>query len=396
MNDYIRIIKENISKKLQYNNKIITSDLIQEIEDIVFHSNEFFGSNIEEKALIIKKATDYILGYNTIQPLMEDGEISEIMINGSNVFYEKRGILYKWSQKIEKSEVDLIIQKICEQSNRVVNSLQPINDASIEGGIRTNTVLEPISVEGNIITIRKFPKNPITSKQLIENKFLDEQVLLFLKMLVKAKYNIFICGGAGSGKTTLLNVLSEFINKNERIITIEDSIELSIRHIDNLVRLETRKANSEGKGEITIEQLIKTSLRMRPDRIIVGEVRGKEAIDMLQAMNTGHDGSISTGHSNSCEDMISRLETMILSNKEIPLKAITNQIKNAIDIFIFVSRQKNRRVLYEVSEVIKDEKEGIKLNCIIKYDKKDNKAKFINVFMNQIKLEEYQYVSIEK
>jgi len=396
MNDYIRIIKENISKKLQYNNKIITSDLIQEIEYMVFQSNEFFGSNIEEKTLMIKKATDYILGYNTIQPLMDDDEISEIMINGNNVFYEKSGILYKWSQKIEKKEVDLIIQKICEQSNRVVNSLQPINDASIEGGIRTNTVLEPISVEGNIITIRKFPKNPITSKQLVENKFLDEQVLLFLKMLVKAKYNIFICGGAGSGKTTLLNVLSEFINKNERIITIEDSIELSIRHIDNLVRLETRKANSEGKGEITIEQLIKTSLRMRPDRIIVGEVRGKEAIDMLQAMNTGHDGSISTGHSNSCEDMISRLETMILSNKEIPLKAITNQIKNAIDIFIFVSRQKNRRVLYEVSEVIKDEKEGIKLNCIIKYDKKDNKAKFINVFMNQIKLEEYQYVSIEK
>jgi len=396
MNDYINIIKEHISKKLQYNSSIVNEDLIKEVEYIVFQSNEFFGSNIKEKALMIKKATDYIVGYNVIQPLMDDDDISEIMINGSKVFYEKRGILYKWSQKIKKSEVDLIIQKICEQSNRVVNSLQPINDASIEGGIRTNTVLEPISVEGNIVTIRKFPKHPITAKQLIKSEFLDKQVLIFLKMLVKAKYNIFICGGAGSGKTTLLNVLSEFINKNERIITIEDSIELSIRHIDNLVRLETRKANSEGKGEVTIEQLIKTSLRMRPDRIIVGEVRGKEAIDMLQAMNTGHDGSISTGHSNSCEDMISRLETMILSSKEIPLKAITNQIKNAIDIFIFVSREKNRRVLYEVSEVIKDKKEGIKLNCIIKYDKKSNKTNFINTFMNQIKLEEYKYASNEK
>ncbi|MBN2851772.1 MAG: CpaF family protein [Clostridia bacterium] len=392
MNEDINRIKDHIFKNMQDNQAIDDNLIIEEIENHVFNDSCFTGKSLSEKAGLIKTACNLIVGYNKIQELMDDDDISEIMINKNKVFYEKGGVIFRWQDTISDDEVALIIQKIGEKSNRSVNSLQPISDASVEGGLRTNTVLFPISVDGNIITIRKFPKNPFTSQRLIENMFLDEKTLLFLKMLVKAKYNLFICGGAGSGKTTLLNVLSEFIDSNERIITIEDSVELSISHIDNLIRLEARKANSEGKGEVSIEQLIKTSLRMRPDRIIVGEVRGREALDMLQAMNTGHDGSISTGHSNSCRDMISRLETMILSGKEIPLRAIRNQIRNAIDIFIFVSRQNQRRVLYEICEVIKDDHTDIRLNSIMQYNRKTDQFEITSEFNNIEKLEGYQYV----
>jgi len=387
----INLIKDYISNLLKEKDIINEIDIKEEIEKFVFSNKKFRDMNIIEKSNLIKEASDLIIGYNKIQPLIEDDDISEIMINSNIVFYEKKGKMYKWKITLSEKESLLIIQKICEKSNRSINSLQPINDASLEGGIRTNTILYPVAVDGNVITIRKFPKNPITSNYLLQNEFYNKKVLLFLKLLIKAKYNIFICGGTGSGKTTLLNVLSEFINNNERVITIEDSIELSINHIENIVRLEARKANSEGKGEVTIEQLIKASLRMRPDRIIVGEVRGKEALDMLQAMNTGHDGSLSTGHSNSCDDMITRLETMILSNKEIPISAIRNQIKNAIDIFVFVLRIKEKRVLYEIAEVIKDKKENITLNCIYKYDLKNKCIKGVNEFVNTTKIESYTY-----
>lgn len=392
VNDDIRKIKEHVFKLMKDSQSIDDCLIIEEIENHVFKDNCFTGRSFSEKERLIKTSCDLIVGYNKIQELMDDDDISEIMINRNKVFYEKNGIMSKWRESINDEEVLLIIQKIGEKSNRAVNNMQPISDASVEGGLRTNTVLSPISVDGNVVTIRKFPKNPFTSKRLIENSFTDENTLLFLKMLVRAKYNLFICGGAGSGKTTLLNVLSEFIDSNERIITIEDSVELSISHIDNLIRLEARKENSEGKGEVSVEQLIKASLRMRPDRIIVGEVRGKEALDMLQAMNTGHDGSISTGHSNSCIDMISRLETMILSGKEIPVNAIRNQIRNAIDIFIFVSRQNHRRVLYEICEVVKESHRDIRLNSIIRYNKKKDVTEIIGEFKNTDKLEAYQYV----
>lgn len=390
MNHNLSIIKDNIAKWMLEKPNFTEEQVLNEIEQVVFQSKSFIGENINEKKVLITKATQLIIGYQCIQPLMDDDDISEIMINNRQVFFEKYGKINKWEGVITKKEIDLLIQRICEKSNRAINQLQPISDASLQGGIRTNIVLAPISVDGHVITIRKFPKNPITALKLLETGFFDKKIMLFLKMLVKAKYNLFICGGAGSGKTTLLNVLTGFIHNEERVITIEDSIELSITHINNLVRLESRRANSEGKGEITIEQLIKSSLRMRPDRIIVGEVRGKEALDMLQAMNTGHDGSLSTGHSNSNEDMITRLETMVLYNQELPITAIRQHIKNAIDIFIFVKRIGSRRVLSDIAQVDKSKK-NLHLLHLFSYDHKKHQYKMINEFTNISKLERYTH-----
>lgn len=390
MDHNLSIIKDNIAKWMLEKPDFTEKQVLNKIEHVVFSSNDFIGTNINEKDKLIIKAVQVISGYHCIQPLMDDDDISEIMINNQQVFFEKFGKVSKWEGEITQKEIELLIQRICEKSNRTINQLQPISDASLKGGIRTNIVLSPISVDGNVITIRKFPKNPITAFKLLETNFFDKRIMLFLKMLVAAKYNLFICGGAGSGKTTLLNVLTDFINPNERVITIEDSIELSITHINNLVRLESRLSNSEGKGEITIEQLIKSSLRMRPDRVIVGEVRGKEALDMLQAMNTGHDGSISTGHANSNEDMITRLETMVLYNQEIPISAIRQHIKNAIDIFIFVKRIGKRRILSDIAEVDKHQ-DILHLIPLFSFNNKQNNYQMLNEFTNVEKLERYSY-----
>jgi len=287
------------------------------------------------------------------------------MINGPNdIFIEKNGKSIKFELKFESSQkLEDIIQVMVTNVNRTVNESTPIVDARLRDGSRINVVLPPIALNGPIVTIRKFPEKPIDIEKLIELGSLTLEAANTLKMLVIAKYNIFIAGGTGSGKTTFLNALSNFIPNDERIITIEDSAELQILNIPNLVRLETRNANLEGRGEITIRDLIKTSLRMRPERIIVGEVRGAEAIDMLQAMNTGHDGSLSTGHANSTEDMLSRIETMILSSSALPIEAVRKQIVSAIDIIIFLSRlrDKSRRTM-EISEVTGMENNQIKLN----------------------------------
>lgn len=306
-----------------------------------------------------------------LEELIRDPSITEIMINGKDqIFVEQKGRLFQWDNCFETEEkLSDIIQQIVAKSNRVVNEASPIVDARLEDGSRVNVVLKPIALNGPIVTIRRFPARPLSMQDLIKFGALTQTVDSYLKILVEAGYNIFISGGTGSGKTTFLNALSHYIPPDERIITIEDSAELQIYGIANLVRLETRNATIEGCEEISIRDLIKSALRMRPDRIIVGEVRGSETVDLLQAMNTGHDGSLSTGHSNSAQDMLSRLETMVLMGMDLPIVAIRQQIASAVDIIIHLGRlrDKSRKVL-EITEVVGMEQDRIELNTLFSYD----------------------------
>lgn len=305
-----------------------------------------------------------------LQELLEDEEITEIMVNGTdNIFYEKYGTIYRFEKQFSSREkLEDIIQQIVGSNNRMVNLSNPIVDTRLEDGSRVNIVLFPISTDGSAISIRKFPKKPFEMPDLVRMQAITEEAAEFLQKLVKARYNIFVSGGTGSGKTTFLNALSQFIDRDERIITIEDSAELQLIDKPNLVRLETRNASVEGMTEISIRDLIRAALRMRPSMIIVGECRGAEALDVLQAMNTGHDGSLSTGHANSCKDMIARLETMVLMGTELPLEAIRSQIASGIDIFVHLGRlrDKSRRVLSitEVKEYLNGE---IVLNELFKF-----------------------------
>ncbi len=290
-----------------------------------------------------------------LQEFLEDEAVTEIMINGTQaIFYEKGGRLFRSEKRfLSKDKLEDVIQQIVAGSNRLVNEASPIVDARLADGSRVNVVLAPVAIDGPIVTIRKFAKEGITLEKLVSWNSIDRRTADYLISLVVAGYNIFISGGTGSGKTTFLNALSEYIPKTERIITIEDNAELQIRGVENLVRLEARNANVEGTGVITIRDLIKTALRMRPDRIIVGEVRSDEAIDMLQALNTGHDGSLSTGHANSPKDMFSRLETMVLMGMDLPLPAIQRQIASGIDIIVHLGRLRDKsRKLLEVVEVL--------------------------------------------
>lgn len=290
-----------------------------------------------------------------LQEILDDNEVTEIMINSaSQIFIEKDGRMSLWEKEFESQQkLYDIVQQMVSKSNRIINESSPIVDARLPDGSRVNVVLPPIALEGPVVTIRKFPEEPITIEKLIELGSIHEEAALFLEKLVVSGYNFFISGGTGSGKTTFLNVLSNFIPKDERVITIEDSAELQIKNIPNLVRLEARNSNVEGKNEVTIRDLIKSALRMRPTRIVVGEVRNEAAIDVLQAMNTGHDGSLSTGHANSTKDMLSRLETLVLMGMDIPLMAVRKQIASAIDIVVHLGRlrDKSRKVL-EISEVL--------------------------------------------
>lgn len=311
--------------------------------------------------------------YDAIQELLEDADVTEIMINGaSNIFYEKKGKLFQ-AQTHFSSEQKLsdVIQQMAGNSNRMVNEASPIVDTRLADGSRVNIVLSPISIDGAAVSIRKFPKTPILMGDLIRIGSITEEAAAFLKVLVAAGYNIFISGGTGSGKTTFLNALSQYIPREERIITIEDSAELRLVDKPNLVRLETRNQMFDGVKPITIRDLIRTALRMRPERIVVGECRGEEALDMLQAMNTGHDGSLSTGHANSCRDMLSRLETMVLMGMELPLAAIRSQIASGLDILVHLGRMrdKSRKVL-AITEVIGMQDGEIVLKDLYRYVEK--------------------------
>ncbi len=344
----LNIVLKKVRDKISYSSNIDDEMLRGIIAEVILETEELKENTYKDKLKLLNRCFAEIRQYGVIQELIEDDEITEIMVNGvDKIFVEKRGILYQSELKFESEDrLNYLIQKIVTEAGRTVNTMNPIVDARLENGDRVNVVLEPLALNGSILTIRKFQSNRLKLQNMVENGTITAEVMNDLVKLVKAKFNIFIAGGTGSGKTTLLNALSGMIGKNERVISIEDSAELCLENMSNWVRLETRNANSEGVGEIKMSELIKTSLRMRPDRIIVGEVRSSEAIDMLQAMNTGHDGSISTGHANSTMDMLSRIETMVLSGIDIPLEAIKSQINSAIDIIIYIARLRDgsRRV----------------------------------------------------
>lgn len=370
MQEYIRQIREMVSRRLDLTRDVDDDEIREVISEIVMEESKRRYLSLGEKKDIMESVYNSMRGLDVLQPLVDDPTITEIMINGPhNVFVEQNGRLYKKDVSFGTNEkLENVILNIVSKVNRTVNEASPIVDARLQDGSRVNVVLPPIALDGPTITIRKFPEDPMTIEKLIGYKSITPEVAELLERMVKAKYNIFISGGTGSGKTTFLNALSNFIPKDERVITIEDSAELQIKGVANLVRLETRNANMEGKGEITIRDLIKSSLRMRPERIVVGEVRGAEALDMLQAMNTGHDGSLSTGHANSTKDMLSRLETMVISRNNIPIEAIRQQIASAIDIIIQLSRlrDKSRRTM-EISEVVGYENGAVKLNTLYKF-----------------------------
>ena len=317
---------------------------------------ELSGLNFKDKRLILESVYESIRGLSILGEIIADPDITEVMINGyQDIFVEKNGRLKKMEKRFEnRDELIKVITRFVSDAGREVNESEPIVDTRLKDGSRVNVVMPPIALNGPIVTIRRFPKEAMTVQKLISYGSITPEVADVLERLVRARYNIFVSGGTGSGKTTFLNALSNFIPRDERIITIEDSAELQIRNIDNLVRLETRNAGPDGTGAITIRDLIKSALRMRPDRVVVGEVRGAEALDMLQAMNTGHDGSLSTGHANSTVDMLSRLETMVLQGSAgLPLKAIQQQIGSAVDIIIHLSRlsDKSRRTM-EIVEIL--------------------------------------------
>jgi pilus assembly protein CpaF len=371
MNQYKGLLRQRVIKEIDLCREVGDDELYETIDRILLEFSREEYVSITEKLRLRKDIFNSIRRYDVLQELIEDLSITEIMVNGPNqIFIEKNGRISTSDLHFDsKQKLEDVVQQMVSHSNRIINEASPIVDSRLPDGSRVNVVLPPVAIEGPIITIRKFPNHPITMERLLEFGSLSEEVAVFLRQLVVAGYNIFISGGTGSGKTTFLNVLSNYIPPSERIITIEDSAELQIRNIPNLVRLEVRNANSEGSNEITIRDLIKTSLRMRPDRIIVGEVRDAAAIDMLQALNTGHDGSLSTGHANSPADMLSRLETLVLLGAEIPLVAVRKQIASAIDIIVHLGRLRDRsRRLLEVCEILDCECGEILMNPIYEFE----------------------------
>lgn len=372
---FVADIKRYVSENLSLS-QINDDELEEKIEEIVLSRIGDMYCSIEQRVSIVQQVYSSIRGFGLLDSIISDDTITEVMINGpDNVFIEQNGRLFKMDKHFESQrKLEDVIQRIVGLAGREVNQANPICDTRLPDGSRVNVVLPPIALCGPTLTIRKFSKTPMTIEKLIQYGSITQEIADKLEILVRAKYNIFISGGTGSGKTTFLNALSNYIPKDERVITIEDSAELQITGVDNLVSLETRNANTSGAGQITIRDLIKSSLRMRPERIIVGEVRGGEALDMLQAMNTGHDGSLSTGHANSTQDMLSRLETMVLQGAEgLPLEAIKQQIASAVDIIIHLSRLRDKsRKTMEITEVVGVENGQIILNPLYKFEEDDN------------------------
>lgn len=373
--EYIDDVKKYVNDNLPLS-KMNDEELEEKIEEIVKEriGNEYCP--IENIVSIVQQVFSSIRGLGLLDGIISDDSITEVMINGhEDIFIEKKGKLIKLDKKFESQRrLEDVIQRIVGLAGREVNQSNPIVDTRLPDGSRVNVVLPPVALRGPTMTIRKFSKSPMTMERLITYGSLTDEIAQKLELLVKAKYNIFISGGTGSGKTTFLNALSNYIPKEERIITIEDSAELQIAGVENIVSLETRNANAAGAGQITIRDLIKSSLRMRPERIVVGEVRGGEALDMLQAMNTGHDGSLSTGHANSTEDMLSRMETMVLQGTAgLPLEAVRQQIASAVDIIIHLSRLRDKsRKTMEITEIVGYENGQIILNPLYIYEEDEN------------------------
>lgn len=364
-------LKEAVRSRLAWDREVTDEELRGRIEAELFRRERVRKMTAAERKAAVSRLFHAFRGLDALQPLLDDEEITEIMINAHDeIFIERKGELRRVPVGFESAErLEDLIHSIVGQVNRMVNESSPIVDARLPDGSRVHVVLPPIALKGPTVTIRRFPRQPLGIRELIAIGALTEEAAAFLRSLVEAKYNVFVSGGTGSGKTTFLNALSQWIGADERVITIEDSAELQLRGVKNLVSLETRNANSEGKGAIGIRELIRASLRMRPNRIIVGEVRGAEALDMLQAMNTGHEGSLSTGHANSARDMMSRLETMVLSGADLPIPVIRQQIASALDIVVQLSRFRDasRRVA-EICEVAGVRDGAVELRTLFRFE----------------------------
>ena len=387
-NDIFKALRERIIEGAGGDEFLGDKELSAEIDRVLSKSEESRHMALSEKLAMKNRLYNSLKRLDVLQELIDDRSVTEIMINShKEIFVERSNHMERWQQAIESEEkLEDIIQQIVSRINRRVNTSSPIADARLPDGSRVHIVLPPIALKGPTITIRKFPE-PIEMEKMLRLRTISQEAAEFMKKMVCAGYNIFISGGTSSGKSTFLNALSGYIPADERVITIEDSAELQIRHIPNLVRLETRDKNSEGQGEINMTMLIKASLRMRPDRIIIGEVRGAEAFDMLSAMNTGHDGSLSTGHANSTADMLTRLESMILMAAELPLSAIKNQIAAGLDIMVHLTRlpNKSRRVT-EISEIDGVVDGEIRLNKIFEYDADTDRLKRCGELVHKEKL----------
>lgn len=371
--ELFRKLRQQLLDKLDVYRELSDEEILEAIDDLIVNTLHDSGVNLKEKVQLRQELFYSVRKLDVLQELIEDEGITEIMVNGpDSIFVERNGRLLKWHKSFtDKEKLEDVIQQIVGKCNRVVNESSPIVDARFQNS-RVNAVVYPVALNGPILTIRRFPDKPITMDKLIDLGSITQECAGFLEKLVKARYSIVIGGGTGSGKTTFLGALSNYIPKDERIITIEDNAELKIQGIANLVRLEAKAANGNGSPAITIRDLIRSALRMRPDRIIVGEVRGQEAVDMLQALNTGHEGSLGTAHANSTQDMLARLEVMVFMGMDLPLEAIRRQIASGVDILIHLGRMrdKSRKVL-EISEVCGFYQGEIKLQVLYQWQEEN-------------------------
>ena len=368
-------LQETVRQRMDMSSELSDAQIGEIIDSVIMEKSREVYMSAVTKLTLRQELFNAIRRLDLLQELIDDKTVTEIMVNGADaIFYERDGRIYTWDRHFESREkLEDVIQQIVSRSNRQVNESIPIVDARLKDGSRVNVVLDPVALNGPILTIRKFPEEAITMEDLIRWESISQEAAEYLKVLVKAGYNIFISGATSTGKTTFLNVLADYIPKTERVITIEDSAELQIHGIENLVRMEVRQADGDGVSNVTLRDLIRTSLRMRPDRIIVGEVRGEEALDMIQSMNTGHDGSLSTGHANSPQDMLSRLETMALFASDIPIQAIRKQIASSIDIIVQLERLRDRsRRVTAIAEVLDCTEDAYILNPIFEFHEQDN------------------------
>ena len=364
-------MRSALMERLDVSRDLSDQEVLEDIDKLILKEPEMQKLPVSDKYELRQELFFSVRKLDVLQELLEDESLTEIMVNGPDcIFVEQKGHLMRWDKSFtSKEKLEDVIQQIASGCNRVINESMPIVDARLENGSRVNAVVAPVALGGPFLTIRRFPDKPIDMEQLIAWKSLTEECALFLEELVKKKYSVLIGGGTGSGKTTFLGALSQYIPKDERIITIEDNAELRLLGIENLVRLEAKTANSRNASAVTIRDLIRTALRMRPDRIIVGEVRGEEAFDMMQAMNTGHEGSLGTAHANSCRDMLSRLETMILMGSSLPVTAVRRQIASGLDILIHLSRMPDRsRKVLEIAEILPVKGDEIELNPLYEFE----------------------------
>lgn len=383
-------LREQLMEQLEMSGELQDEEIIEKIDELLLGRDHSIYIPLKEKARLRQELFDSIRKLDVLQELIDNPRVTEIMVNGyQNIYVEKEGRVTPWDKCFTSQEkLEDVVQQIAGQCNRVVNENKPIVDARLKNGDRVNVVTAPAALDGPILTIRRFPDHPITMERLIQLGSITREAAGFLEKLVTAGYSILIGGGTSTGKTTFLNTLSNYIPKDERVITIEDNAELRIQGIKNLVRLEAKEANMEGNREITIRELIRTALRMRPDRVLVGEVRSAEAIDLLQAWNTGHEGSLGTAHANSTRDMISRLETMVLMGMTLPLEAIRRQIASGIDIMIHLGRfrDKCRRVV-EIAEVTGFASGEVQLRTLYQWDDSRKELRLVNELKNTRKLE---------